>query len=73
MAGGKYKIISNRNQGYLALSEPNSPTITSPGYTITPEKQESDLKSLLMMVIEDIKKDINNSFKEIQENIGKQL
>ena len=26
-----------------------------------------------MMMIEDIQKDINNSFKEIQENSGKQL
>jgi hypothetical protein len=26
-----------------------------------------------MMMIEDIKKDINNSLKEIQKNIGKQL
>ena len=73
MAGGKYKNISNRNQGYLASSETNSPTIASPGYTITPEKQDSDLKSLLMMMIEDFKKDINNSLKEIQENTGKQL
>jgi hypothetical protein len=31
-----------------------------------------DLKSHLMMVIEDFKKDINNSLKEIQENAGKQ-
>jgi hypothetical protein len=73
MAGGKHKNISNRNQGYLASSEPNSPTIASPGYTITPEKQDSVLKSLLMMMIEDFKKDINNFFKEIQENRGKQL
>jgi hypothetical protein len=51
MAGGKHKNISNRNQGYLASSELNSPTITSPGYTITPKKQDSDLKSLLMMMI----------------------
>ena len=58
MGGGEHKNISNRKQGYLALSEPNSPTIASPGYTITPEKQESDLKSPLMMVIEDFKKDI---------------
>ena len=35
-------------------------------YTITPEKQDSDLKSLLMTMIEDFKKDINNSIKEIQ-------
>ena len=66
MAGGKHKNISNRNQGYLASSEPNSPTIASPGYTITPEKQDMDLKSLLMMMMEDFKK-------EIQENTGKQL
>jgi hypothetical protein len=31
MAGGKHKNISNRNQGYLVSSEPNSPTIASPG------------------------------------------
>ena len=73
MAGGKHKNISNRNQGYLASSEPNSSTIASPGYTITLEKQDSDLKSLLMMMIEDFKKDINNSLKEIQENTGKQV
>jgi F0F1-type ATP synthase membrane subunit b/b' len=73
MVGGKHKNRSNRNQGYLASSEPNSSTITSPGYTIIPEKQDSDLKSLLMMVIEDFKKVINNPLKEIQENTGKQL
>jgi hypothetical protein len=57
----------------LASSEPNSSPIASPGYTITLEKQDSDLKSLLMMIIEDFKKDINNCLKEIQENTGKQL
>jgi hypothetical protein len=66
MAGGKHKNRSNRNQGYLASSEPNSPTITSPVYTITPEKQDMDLKSLLMMMIEDVNK-------EIKEDMGKQL
>jgi hypothetical protein len=52
MMGGKLKNISNKNHGYLASSEPNSPTIASPGYTITPEKQDSDLKSYIMMMIE---------------------
>jgi hypothetical protein len=42
----------------LASSEHNSPTIASPGYTITSEKQDMDLKSLLMMMMEDYKKDI---------------
>jgi hypothetical protein len=71
--GGKHKNISNRNQGYLASSELNSPTIASPRYTITWEKQDSDLKSLLMMMMEDSKKDINKSLKEIQKNTGKQI
>jgi hypothetical protein len=66
MTGGKHKNRSNRNQGYLASSEPNSPTITSTGYTITPEKQDMDLKTLLMMMMEEFKK-------KIQENTGKQL
>jgi hypothetical protein len=64
--GSKHKNRSIRNQGYLALSEPNTPTITSPGHTITSEKQHMDLKSFPMMMMEDFKK-------EIQENTGKQL
>jgi hypothetical protein len=57
MAGGKHKNRSNRNQGYLESSEPNSPTIASPRYTITPENQDMDLKSLPMMMMKDIKKE----------------
>jgi hypothetical protein len=73
MARGKGKNISNRNQDYLASSEPSSPTNVNPGYPNTPEKQDSDLKSHLMMMIEEFKKDINNPLKEIQENTGKQV
>ena len=57
----------------MVSSNPNSPTIASPRYPNTPEKQDSDLKSLLMTVIEDSTKDINNALKEIRENPGKQL
>jgi chromosome segregation ATPase len=57
----------------LASSEPNSPTTASPGYTITLERQDSDLKLLLMMGRENFKMEINNSLKEIQENMDKQL
>jgi hypothetical protein len=64
MEGGKLRNISNRNQGYLASSQPNSPTIASPGYTITLEKQDSYIKLLLIMMIEDFKKDISNSPKK---------
>jgi gas vesicle protein len=57
----------------LASSEPNYPTIASPVYTITPDKQDMDLKSLLMMMMEDYEKEINNSLKEIQENTSNQV
>jgi hypothetical protein len=36
------------------------PTTVCPGYPNTPEKQVSDLKSYLMMLVEDFKKSINN-------------
>jgi chromosome segregation ATPase len=73
MAKGKCKNLTNRNQEHWASSEPSTPTTTSPGYPNTPEKQDTDLKSYLMMVVEDFKKNINNSLKEIQENTAKQV
>jgi hypothetical protein len=51
MVRGKGKNIRYRNQGYLASSEPSSPTTVSLGYTNIPEKQDCDLKSHLMMLI----------------------
>jgi hypothetical protein len=44
MARGKGKNISNRNEGYLALSEMSSPTTVSSGYLNTAEEQDYDLK-----------------------------
>ena len=73
MAKDKLKHIRKRNQGYLALSEPSSPTTASFSYPNTPENQDSDLKSHLIMMIDDFKKDINNYLKDIQENTGKQV
>jgi hypothetical protein len=37
------------------------------------EKQDLDLKSYLMMLVENFKKNITNSLKEIQENTAKQV
>jgi hypothetical protein len=68
MSRGKGKNISNTNQGYLASTEISSPTTVSPGYPNKPE----NLKSHLMMMIKDFKKNINKSLKEIQ-NTSKQL
>jgi hypothetical protein len=67
MAKDKCKNLTNRNQDYLASSEPSTPTTVSPGYPNTPGKQDSDLKSYFMMLVEDFKKDIKNSLKEILE------
>jgi hypothetical protein len=60
---GKHKNLTNRNQEHWASLEPSMPTTMSPGYPKTPKKQDVDLKSYLMMVVEDLKKGINNSFK----------
>jgi hypothetical protein len=49
------------------------PTTASCGYPDTPKKQDSDLKSYLMMLVEDFEKGISNSLKEVQENTGKQV
>jgi hypothetical protein len=73
MAKGKCKNLTNRNQDYSPSSETSTPTSPSPGYPNTPEKQDSESKSYLMMLVEDLKEDINNSLKEIQENTAKQV
>jgi hypothetical protein len=75
MSRGKHKNRSNRRQVYLASSEHSFPTIASLDTPSHPEKQDSYLKSLLIMMIEVevFKKGINNSLKEIQENTGNQV
>jgi hypothetical protein len=73
MAKGKHKNLSNRNQDHSPSSEPSTPTLPSPGHPNTPEKLDPDLKEYLMMMVEYIKKDFNNSLKEIQENTAKQV
>jgi gas vesicle protein len=45
----------------------------SPGYPNIPLKQGLDLRSYLMMLVDDFKKGIKNSLKEIQENTAKQV
>ena len=53
MTKGKLRKPTNRNQGYLAISEQTSPTTAGPGYPNKLEKQELDLKLHFMMLIED--------------------
>jgi gas vesicle protein len=73
MAKGKRKNLTNRNKDHSPSTGPSTPTSTSPEHPNTPEKLDLDLKEYLMMIVEDIKKDLNNSLKEIQENTAKLL
>jgi hypothetical protein len=67
MARGNSENTSNRNQGYLASSEASSSTTVISEYSNSPEKQDSDLKPLLMKMIEKLKEDINNSLKKYRK------
>jgi hypothetical protein len=73
MAKGKCKNLANKNQDHSPSSEPRTPTSPSQGHPNTPKKLDQDLKAYLMMMVEEIKKDFNNSLKEIQENTAKQV
>jgi chromosome segregation ATPase len=73
MLKGKCKNLTNRNQDHSPSSERSTLTSASPGHTNTPEKLDADLKAHLLMMVEDIKKDFNNSLKEIEENTAKEL
>jgi hypothetical protein len=70
---GKCKNLTKRNQDQSPSSEHSTPTSASPGHANTPKKVDQDLKAYLMMMVEDIKKDFNNSLKEIQKNTAKEL
>jgi hypothetical protein len=73
MVKGKLKNLTNRNQDHSPSSETRTFTSATPGYPNTPEKLDLDLKAYLMIMVEDIKKDINNSLKEIQGNTAKEV
>jgi hypothetical protein len=73
MMKGKIKNPTNRNQDQSPSSDNSTPTPPSPVHHNTPEKIVPDLKAYLMIMVEDIKKDFNNSLKEIQKNTAKQV
>jgi hypothetical protein len=73
MVKGRHKKLTNRNQDHSPSSEHRTPTSAIPEHPNTPKKLDPDLKAYLMMMVEDIKKDLNNSLKEIQENTAKEL
>jgi hypothetical protein len=62
MPKGRHKNHTNRKQDHSPTSEPNTPTSATPGHPKTPEKIDLDLKAYLMIMVEDIKKDLNKLF-----------
>jgi hypothetical protein len=73
MVKGKCKNPTNINQDHSPSSEHSTPTPPSPGHPNTTEKLDPDLKAYLLIMVEDIKKDFDNSLKEIQKNTAKEL
>jgi hypothetical protein len=74
MARGKEKKHKQQKPKLFEIIRTQFSHQMNPGYPITPEKQDSDLKALpMMLMIEDMKKDIDNSLEEMQENAGKHI
>jgi chromosome segregation ATPase len=73
MAKGRYENLTNRNQDHSPSPEPSTSNSDSPVHPNTLENLDRDLKAYLMMMVEGIKKDFNNSLKEVQENTAKEL
>ena len=73
MARGKQKNLCNGNQDNLATSEPSFPIIASSRMPNTPEKEDSDLKSYLKMMMQIFEKSVNNSLKQEREEKQKEL
>ena len=66
MDKGQGRTISNKSNGNKA--EPSYPTTANPGYPNTAETQENDHRFNIMKVILVFKREMNKSFKVIQEN-----
>ena len=74
MAIGKLKNPTNKNQDHsLTIIRMQHSTSPSPEHPNTPERLNLNLKAYLRMMVKDIKKDFNNSLKDIQENTAKEL
>jgi hypothetical protein len=67
MAKGKHKNPTNKNQDHSPSSERSTPSPPSPGHPNTTEKLDPDLKAYLMMMVEDIKKDLITHLKKYRK------
>jgi hypothetical protein len=69
MAKGKLNNLPNRNQDHSPSSEPSTPTSPNPGHPNTLEKLDPDLKAYLMMMVEDIKKNLITHLKKYRRTL----
>ena len=65
MARGKGKNVPQGNQDNLATPEPSSPITANGRMPNTPEKEDTDLKSYLKMMIEILKQEWEEKHKEL--------
>lgn len=56
MDKGQGKNKFNRRQGKMTSSENSNPTTPSPGYSNTVEAQENDLKTVLIKILDVLKR-----------------
>jgi hypothetical protein len=71
MAKGKCKNLPNRNLEHSPSSEPSTPSSASPGYPNITEKLDPELKAYLIMMVEDIKKDLITHLKKYKRTLLK--
>jgi hypothetical protein len=71
MAKGKLKNPTNRNQDRSPSSERSTPRPPSPGHPNTTETLDPDLKAYLMMMVEDIKKNLITHLKKYRRTLLK--
>jgi hypothetical protein len=73
MVKGKLKELTNRNQASLSMIRTQYVYHSEFWILQHTQKQNTDSKSYLMMLVEDFEKSINNLLREIQENTAKQV
>ena len=71
MVKGKRKNPTNRNQDHLPSSERSTPTPPSPGHPNTTKKLDPDLKAYLMMMVEDIRRNLITQLKKYRRTLLK--
>jgi hypothetical protein len=71
MAKSRHKNLTKRNQDHSPSSEHSTPTAASPGHPNTPKNLDPDLKTYLMMMVEDIRRTLITDLKKYRRTLLK--